>query len=88
MLLGVYLLAQLKTAIAMSKTHRERHDELNSTFPSSVVQKWEKLVSDWNANPSAPNPYVELVISESPSLDMIHYSLGLFTRYIYDNSSY
>lgn len=67
MSLGIYLLAQLKMAITMSKMQQERHEELDSTFPSSVVQKWEEMVSNWNADPMAPNPYVEPVIGESLS---------------------
>jgi hypothetical protein len=66
---GTYLLAQLKIALTMSKIQQERHEELDSTFPRNIVQKWEKMVNDWNANPSAPNPYVEPVISESPLLE-------------------
>ena len=64
MIPGTYLLAQLKTALVMAKTHEERHQELDATFPRDVVEKWEQMVESWNADSSAPDPYVEPVISE------------------------
>jgi hypothetical protein len=67
---GTYLLAQLKTALVMAKTHEERHQELDATFPPDVVEKWEQMVESWNADSSAPDPYVEPVISELFSLEL------------------
>lgn len=66
---GTYLLKQFKTALVMSRRQRERHEELDATFPRDVVRKWENMVAAWNANPSAPDPYVEPVTSKFSSLE-------------------
>jgi hypothetical protein len=49
----------------MAKRQQENHEELDATFPRDVVQKWETMISDWNADHSAPDPYVEPVVGES-----------------------
>lgn len=70
----------------MAKIQRERHQELDLTFPRDVVQKWEKMVTDWNANPQAPNPYVEPIISEFPSIGNVRTIKPLISisRHIHD----
>ena len=49
----------------MAQEQKDRHEELTSTFPSHVIQKWEAMVAAWNKDPWETNPYAEPVISES-----------------------
>lgn len=46
----------------MRTKHQAIHDETTSTFPSSAIAEWERMVEDWNVDPKkAKNPYVEVV---------------------------
>jgi hypothetical protein len=60
-LTGASLLTQLAKAIVMEKKHREAFEKFTATFPSDVVAKWDKMVDDWDADMSKPNPYEEPV---------------------------
>lgn len=65
---GVSLLTQLVKAINMEKRHREAFEKFTTTFPSDVVAKWDKMVDDWDADISKPNPYEEPVAGKYRSL--------------------
>lgn len=43
----------------MSAKQTTIFNQLSATFSPDAVQKWEAMVSTWNADPSKPNPYVE-----------------------------
>jgi hypothetical protein len=43
----------------MSAKQMETFDQLSATFSPEVVEKWKTMVSAWNANPKAQNPYAE-----------------------------
>lgn len=60
-LTGASLRTQLAKAIVMEKKHREALEKFTATFPSDVVAKWDKMVDDWDADMSKPNPYEEPV---------------------------
>jgi hypothetical protein len=45
----------------MEKKHRENFEKFTTTFPSDVVAQWDKMVNDWDADMSKPNPYEEPV---------------------------
>jgi hypothetical protein len=64
MLPGKTLLEQLYKARTMSQRQQLNHDEFTNTFPSEIIQKWEKMVEDWHADPKAPNPYIEPITSK------------------------
>ena len=48
----------------MSHKQKQNHEEFTSTLPLPVVEKWQKMVDDWNADRSQPNPYIEPVVGE------------------------
>ena len=61
---GTTLLAQLRKATVMSRKQKQNHEEFTATLPLPVVEKWQKMVDDWNADRRAPNPYIEPVVGE------------------------
>ena len=42
----------------MASAQRKAADDFSATFPLETVQKWRKMVKEWQTNPSRPNPYV------------------------------
>ncbi|KAI0059388.1 hypothetical protein BV25DRAFT_1785942, partial [Artomyces pyxidatus] len=57
--LGQYLLKSLRAAAPEYATQTLKQNELNATFPPEVVEKWEEMVTAWDADSSQPNPYKE-----------------------------
>jgi hypothetical protein len=47
----------------MRSKHRAAFVQFNTTFLETNVQQWEKMVDDWDADPTKPNPYEEPVAS-------------------------
>lgn len=43
----------------MSMKHADVFNKLSATFSPETVAKWEEMVTRWNADPKAPNPYRE-----------------------------
>jgi hypothetical protein len=43
----------------MSAKQTDVFNKLSATFLPETIEKWEKMVTTWNANPKAPNPYRE-----------------------------
>lgn len=43
----------------MSAKQKQIFDQLSAMFAPEIVNKWEMMVAEWNANPKAPNPYQE-----------------------------
>ena len=44
-------------AVEMASSQRKVADDFAATFPRETVQQWEKMVKEWQANASRPNPY-------------------------------
>ena len=57
-------MSQLTKALAMREKHKVNHEKLNATFSQEVVDKWEKMVADWDLDHRKKNPYVEPVSCE------------------------
>jgi hypothetical protein len=53
----------------MSAKQEKIFNRLSATFAPEIVNKWEAMVVNWNANPKAPNPYQE------PASRKFHFSL-------------
>ena len=58
-ILGPLFLKRFKEAVKMSVQQSDIFDQFSATFSPAVVTKWEAMVTAWNANPKAPNPYHE-----------------------------
>ena len=58
-ILGSLFLKRFKEAVKMSIHQADVFDRFSATFSPSTVKKWEAVVTAWNANASAPNPYQE-----------------------------
>lgn len=58
---GLLFSAWLKKALVMQVRHRQTFVEFNSTFPPVVVDKWERMVSEWDKDKKKKNPYEEPV---------------------------
>lgn len=56
---GTLFAKRLDEAIAMSTKQTDVFRQLCSTFPRATISKWEAMVTTWNRNPKAPNPYAE-----------------------------
>jgi len=65
---GTTLLKRFNEAVLMSVKQTEIFDQLSATFSPETVEKWERIVANWNANPKAPNPYEEPKSRKLPSL--------------------
>jgi hypothetical protein len=48
-------------AILMKGKHREIFAKFNATFKSETVEKWERMVREWEQDNEKPNPYAEHV---------------------------
>jgi hypothetical protein len=51
------LKTNLLKAVEMASKQRKVADDFTATFPHTTVQQWRRMVKDWQANPSHPNPY-------------------------------
>jgi hypothetical protein len=56
---GTLFLKRFKEAFNMSAKHTDVFNKLSATSTPETVKKWEEMVTAWNANPKAPNPYQE-----------------------------
>jgi hypothetical protein len=45
----------------MDKKHRDSFVQFSATFPTNVIEKWEKMVNEWDADMTKKNPYEEPV---------------------------
>jgi len=43
----------------MRKKQQVAFQSLSGTFPSATVEKWTKMVEDWEKDMTKPNPYEE-----------------------------
>ena len=43
----------------MRKKQQAAFQSLSATFPSATVEKWSKMVDDWEKDMTKPNPYEE-----------------------------
>ena len=66
---GTSLLRRFNEAADMSAKQEKIFNRLSATFAPEIVNKWEAMVVNWNANPKAPNPYQE------PASRKFHFSL-------------
>ena len=41
----------------MSRKHVDVYEKFLATFPPEMVQKWVRMVEQWETDPKAPNPY-------------------------------
>ncbi|KAH7904723.1 hypothetical protein BJ138DRAFT_1138468 [Hygrophoropsis aurantiaca] len=46
-------------ALEMQVKHQRLFEKLTATFDAELIVKWEALVTDWENNPRAPNPFEE-----------------------------
>ncbi|PPR06996.1 hypothetical protein CVT24_011092 [Panaeolus cyanescens] len=54
-----HFLRRLKEAIKMQKTQEAVYSQLTATTRPSLVKKWSAMISKWESDPAAPNPYEE-----------------------------
>ena len=59
LLAGILFLKYFKDAVAMRKKHSEAFEQFLSTFDEDTCTKWAKMVDEWIANRTKPNPYEE-----------------------------
>ena len=43
----------------MRKKQQDAFNLFSATFPLATVQKWSKMVDDWDKDMTKPNPYEE-----------------------------
>lgn len=56
-------LKQFQEADLMRVKHQELFAKFSATFKPETVEKWEKLVREWEQDDTKANPYVEPVNS-------------------------
>ena len=42
----------------MELKQRQAANEFTATFPHETIQAWRRMVKEWEADTSCPNPYV------------------------------
>jgi hypothetical protein len=45
----------------MQVKHKQAFVKFNATFPPAVVDRWEKMVAEWDCDKTKQNPYAEPV---------------------------
>ncbi len=48
----------------MKKKHQDAFESFSSSISPSTVAKWSKMVEEWQADRTKPNPYEELQSSK------------------------
>lgn len=61
---GTSFTRKLQEAIPERNKHKEVFSKLSSSLSSKVVQEWSKMLQDWEADNSKPNPYEVMASSE------------------------
>lgn len=56
--IGSSLQKNLLKAAEMSSKQRQVADDFTATFPHETIKSWSRMVNEWEADPSKPNPYV------------------------------
>ena len=56
--IGSLLETNLVKATEMASKQRKVANDFTATFPPRTVQGWKRMVREWQANSSRPNPYV------------------------------
>jgi hypothetical protein len=51
------LLQKLHNAIVQSAFHLEQFDTLSQGLSDDDVSEWERIVRDWEIDPTKPDPY-------------------------------
>ncbi|KAF7976045.1 hypothetical protein HWV62_7952 [Athelia sp. TMB] len=62
---GCFYPIKLDDAIEMRAVHKAAFDKFDKTFPEEITKEWLKEVLAWDADHTAPNPYVEPVQTAS-----------------------
>jgi hypothetical protein len=83
-LTGTLFLKRFNNAFKLSAKQTEVFNQFSATFALATIKKWEAMITAWEANPKAPNPYEEPE-SGKESLGTIHLWLSLIIVIISDN---
>ncbi len=68
----------------MRKKHQEAFTLLSSSFLSSTIDKWLKMVKEWEDDRMKLNPYTEPVNSKPKLIDVVNISDVLLATTIQD----
>jgi hypothetical protein len=52
-------LKRFNDAYSLSAKQTEVFNQFSATFSPATIKKWESMITAWEANPKAPNPYEE-----------------------------
>jgi hypothetical protein len=65
----------LGKAVEMAAKQRKAATDFSGMFPKKTIENWQKMVKEWQENPSRPNPYISNergMYSEGVSACMSH----------------
>ncbi|KAA1479653.1 hypothetical protein DENSPDRAFT_789438, partial [Dentipellis sp. KUC8613] len=68
--MGVHFARSMKEAIYMLAQQEPRYNDLRDTFPPAVVERWDNMITAWDADKSQPNPFEEPGIQETTLADV------------------
>ena len=57
-LIGSLLEKNLSKAVEMKSKQRQVADDFTTTFPQETIQAWSRMIKNWEADASYPNPYI------------------------------
>ncbi len=63
--LGQLFFKCFKDAVQMKKKHQEAFELFSSSFSPPTINKWSRMVQEWQDDHTKPNPYEEPFNSES-----------------------
>lgn len=71
-LIGHGLLEQFEKAIKMHARHETMFVTFTNRFDPKVIEKWDSMINDWDADSSKPNPYEDLIICKHNATDGVY----------------
>lgn len=57
-MIGSLLGKNLSKAVEMASKQRQVADDFSATFPQETIRAWSRMIKQWEADPSYPNPYI------------------------------
>ncbi|TFY77801.1 hypothetical protein EWM64_g6209 [Hericium alpestre] len=63
--MGTQLLRLLKEAVTLLQKQEINFQEHKQTFSAEIIEEWDKMIQEWDADKNKPNPYEEPVVKTS-----------------------
>lgn len=68
--IGPLLAKKYLNAVKQAQLHEEELRLINEELPVELVRSWEEIITTWENDRSAPNPYYTPVMSMNPTFQV------------------